>query len=306
MSGGQLSWAVVVLSWNDRENTLRCLRSLRELETAVSVICVDNGSSDGSADAIRSAHPEVRLIENATNLGFAGGANAGIRNAIEDGTDWVVLLNNDAVPAAHAIDAFDQAAREHPAAGVLSGKLYMGDPPSQRLWFAGARAHPGLGYAGKPRGWGKPDGERYDRLEPTGRAAGAFMAVAAGVVERVGGFDEGLFAYVEDVDYSVRVRQAGFEVLFVPEAKAWHRVSASTGGELSSTHSVYYGCRNSILVAERHRPLPFPLRSARRLFILAVFAAHGLRRSNREEALAAVWDGYRDAGRGRRGEWSRS
>jgi GT2 family glycosyltransferase len=295
-------WTVVVVSWNGREDTLECLGSLnRNTGEDVAVVCVDNGSQDGTAEAVRRDHPEVALVENGRNLGFAGGSNVGIRHGLEAGSQWILLLNNDATIAPEAVVAFGRAAGDHPHAGVLAGKiLFRG--PGDRVWFAGARSWPGLGYSGRPRGWGKRDGQRYGRVEPTGRAAGAFMAMSRAALEAIGPLDEDLFAYVEDVEWCARARRAGFEVLFVPDAVAWHRVSASTGGELTSTHNVYYGCRNSVLVAERHRPLPRPLKWARRSFILAIFAAHALRRENRREALAAVLEGYRDALRGRSGE----
>ena len=116
------TWTIVVLSWNGREDTLACLRSLQRIErTDVSVVCVDNGSSDGSVEAVREQFPEVELIENGRNLGYAGGNNVGIRRALEAGAGWVVLLNNDATLAPDAIDAFERAATEHPRAGLLSG-----------------------------------------------------------------------------------------------------------------------------------------------------------------------------------------
>ena len=82
------------------------------------------------------------------------------------------------------------------------------------------------------------------------------MAVSRAAIEAVGLLDEELFAYVEDVDWSLRVRAAGFEVLFVPDARAWHAVGGSTGGEYGvSTHTLYYGVRNTVVVCERHAPL---------------------------------------------------
>jgi GT2 family glycosyltransferase len=297
------AWWLIVLSWNGREDTLACLASLAALRGEhTEVVVVDNGSTDGSVQAVRAAHPKVHVVENGRNLGFAGGNNAGLRHAFEQGGQWAVLVNNDATLAPDAIDRLRRAAVEHPAAGMLAGKVFFDEPPD-RIWFAGQRFWPAFGYSGRPRGYGRRDGPRYRRAYRTDRAAGAFMAVSRRVVDAVGLLDDDLFAYVEDVDWCCRARAAGFEIWFVPDALAWHRVSASTGGERASTHALYYGVRNTIAVSERHLPLPRLLRDIRRWLILAVFLFQAFALSERRRPFAAaVRDGYRDALAGRFGE----
>jgi GT2 family glycosyltransferase len=295
-------WAIVVLSWNGRDDTLACLRSLRAVDwPRLDVICVDNGSADGSAAAVRGQFPEVRLIENGSNLGFAGGNNVGIRAALERGADWVLLLNNDATLARDAVRELDAAARARPRAGVLGGKVLFADPPDQ-VWFAGQRFNAALGYSGRPRGYRKPDGPRYSQVEAVDRVVGACMAVSRALTEAVGLFDEDLFAYVEDVDWSLRAREAGFEVLLVPKARAWHRVAASSGGAASSATSMYYGVRNTIIVCERHRPLPLGLRELRRAVVAGTFAARAALGDARGPMLRAVFEGASDARHGRLGQ----
>jgi len=295
------AWHAVVLSWNGREDTLRCLESLSSVEQAdLEIICVDNGSTDGSQRAVRERFPHVFLIEAGVNLGYSGGNNLGIRHALEHGARWVVLVNNDASVAPDVIEGFARAARERPRAGILAGKVYRADRP-QTIWFAGQRVSELLGYSGRPRGHGRPDGPRYSRIAPTGRAVGALMAISREAIEAVGLLDEELFAYVEDVDWALRVRAAGFEVVFAPDARAWHRVSASTGGEAASTHTLYYGARNTVTVLERRRPLGSVGTALRRVAILTLFFLHALTRSNRHEALRAVREGFDDARGGRLG-----
>jgi GT2 family glycosyltransferase len=292
-------WHAIVLSWNGREDTERCLGALAKVtEPQVEVVCVDNGSTDGSVEGVRDRHPEVHLIENGRNLGFSGGCNVGIRWALDQGAEWVVLVNNDVVVAPDAIAGFAAAAEGHPEAGVMSGKLYFADRPG-RIWYAGQRFLAWLGYSGRHRGQGRRDGPRYGRVTATDRATGALMAVSSAAIEEIGLLDEDLFAYVEDVDFSLRARAGGFEVLFVPAARAWHRVGASSAG---AAHNSYYGTRNMVAVCERHRPLPPPLSWLRRGVILATFAAYALRQPNRRAALTAVREGYRDARAGRLGQ----
>lgn len=295
------AWYAVVLSWNGREDTLRCLDSLAAVTgPPIRVVCVDNGSTDGSVEAIRKRHPEVHVIENGANLGFSGGNNVGLRWALDQGASWLGLVNNDAVVAQDTFAGFAKVAAARPQAGALAGKLYLTERPD-RIWFAGQRYLTWLGYSGRARGLGRPDSERYRRVVPTDRAAGGLMAVSRRAIDRAGLLDEDLFAYVEDVDWSLRIREAGFQVLLAPEARAWHRVAGSTGGA-SSTHNLYYGTRNTIVVCERHRPLIAPLAWVRRAIVLSTFAAHALSRPNRRAALAAVREGYRDARAGRLGE----
>jgi GT2 family glycosyltransferase len=293
-------WYAVVLSWNGREDTLDCLASLRDAMAESNVICVDNGSTDGSQAAVRTHFPNMHLIEAGQNLGYAGGNNLGIRRAVELGATWVVLVNNDATVAPDVIGGFQSAAALSPRAGILAGKVYFADRPS-KIWFAGQRVSLLTGYSGRPRGYGREDAARYQRVERTGRAVGALMAVSREAIELVGLFDEALFAYVEDVDWALRVRAAGLDVVFAPDARAWHRVSASTGGESRSTHTFYYGARNTVVVLERHRPLPLPGTIARRVAILCTFLLHALIKPNRGAAIRATADGFRDALRGRMG-----
>ncbi len=299
--GAPHGWFAIVLSWNGLEDTLRCLESLSHVEHPdLPIICVDNGSTDGSQAAVRERFPQVELIEAGANVGYSAGNNLGIRRALERGASWVVLVNNDARVAPDVVEGFARAAREYPGAGILAGKVYRDERP-QKIWFAGQRVSELLGYSGRPRGYGRSDGPRYSRIAPTGRAVGALMAVSRQATETVGLLDESLFAYVEDVDWALRVRGAGLEVIFAPDARAWHRVSASTGGESSSTHSLYYGVRNTVAALERRRPLGSLGTELRRAVILISFVLHALARSNRSEALRAVRAGFADARKGRLG-----
>jgi GT2 family glycosyltransferase len=295
-------WAIVVLSWNGRADTLVCLESLDAVEwPALDLICVDNGSTDSSPSAVRERFPAVTLIENGQNLGYSGGNNVGIRAAFERGADWVLLVNNDATLAADAVRELDAVACARPRAGILGGKVLLSDP-TDRVWFAGQRFNARLGYSGRPRGYRKADGPRYADVRAVDRVVGACMAVSRGLVEAVGLFDEELFAYVEDVDWALRARRAGFEVLIVPKARAWHRIAGSSGGESASTTSMYYGVRNTIVVSERYRPLPVGLREARRLVVAGSFAARALLGDARGAMLRAVLEGARDAHLGKLGK----
>jgi GT2 family glycosyltransferase len=163
--------------------------------------------------------------------------------------------------------------------------------------YAGGRVNLALGYWGRQDGFGERDDGRFEDLRDVERATGAAMAVSRAAIERAGLLDESLFAYAEDAEWCIRIRRAGFGVVFVPGAKAWHVGSASTGGLMSPT-SLYYNARNMIAVAERHHPLPPGLRGIRRATIVGA----NLLAARSPEAARAVVAGWRDARRGRLGK----
>jgi GT2 family glycosyltransferase len=285
-----MSVAAVVVSWNGRDDTLDALESLRGIDTVV----VDNGSVDGSADAIAERFPEVELIRAGVNLGFAGGNNAGIRRALDRGADWVLLVNNDATVEPGIVEALAAAAESRPDAGVLACKVLFAD--SDRLWYAGAGFNPYLGRSRHER-FGKPD--EPGTLRDTVRATGAGMAVSRAAIEKAGLLDEEFFLYAEDLEWCLRIKAAGFAVVYVPEARVRHRVTAASGGAGSPTAS-YYEARNVLAVVERHRPLPRGLTGARRALVVAPRVALAARRPRSAYAALRGWRDYRKGRLGRR------
>lgn len=291
--------AVVVLSWNGREETLACLRSLARVESEqLDVIVVDNASTDGSADAVAGEFPRVELVRNERNLGFAGGMNAGAARAREQGAEHVVLLNNDTEVEPGFVEALVAEAERRPEAAALCSKILFDDPPGV-IWYAGARFDPRRGWQGRHDGYGRPDGPEFEDVRETERACGAAMLVPLRVVDELGLFDEELFAYAEDADWSLRAREAGYRLFVVPASRVRHKVSSATGGE-GSAGALYYSVRNLLAVCERHAPLG-PLGTARRRTVVVGAHAAMQLRAGRLAGLRAVWDGYRDFRRGRFG-----
>jgi GT2 family glycosyltransferase len=295
--------AVVVLTWNGRDDTLACLRSLARVEAPrLRIVVVDNGSSDGTVEAVRQEFPEAEVIDNGENLGFAAGNNAGIGRALELGASHVLVLNNDVeVDPGFAAALLDEAGRR-PDAASLGSKILFAEP-RDLLWFAGASFDPRRGYNGRQRGYRERDDGRYEAVVETDRACGAAILVPRQVLEEVGVFDPQLFLYFEDTDWSLRARAAGRRHYVVPASKVWHKVSVASGGESSPT-ALYYGTRNSIAVAERHAPLGRLGTWRRRLVVLATLLLQALRSGRRAAGVAAVLEGFRDAAArrlGRRG-----
>jgi GT2 family glycosyltransferase len=281
--------AVVVLSWNGREDTLACLRSL-EGEGA-DVIVVDNASEDGSADAVSG----VELIRNDRNLGYAGGMNVGLRAALERGADAVLLLNNDVEVEPGAIAAL---ARSSEGAGAVCPLITFADDP-ETVWYAGASFDARRGYNGRHRGFRESATSFAERTQ-TDRACGAAMLIPRRALEQVGELDEELFAYQEDTDWSLRAKAAGLAVLVEPAARVRHKVSAATGGEGSPT-ALYYSVRNTLALCERHAPLGRLGTWRRRLVVLAALTGQAFLAHGQIARLRGVRDGWRDFRAGRFG-----
>jgi len=291
------SVAVVVLSWNDRELTVRCLDSLASVTYPdVRVILVDNGSNDDTVEVVARTYPEVELVRLSTNRGFAGGVNAGIEAALRGDAGHVFLLNNDATVEPGVLQPLVGAVSRSVGA-ACSQILQEG---SGTIWYAGARYDPRRGHQGRHTGYGRPALAETIAPYPTDRGCGGAMLIPRAALERVGLLDEALFAYAEDVDWSLRARALGLEILVVPASIVHHRVSAASGGA-SSPATLYYALRNGLVVAERYAPRGRLRTLGRRAEAFSAFVVQALRSGSRVAGLRAVLQGLRDASRRRLG-----
>jgi GT2 family glycosyltransferase len=243
---------IVILNWNGANDTVACLVSLERISYANFRTCVvDNGSVDNSVAAIRTNFPDIELIETGLNLGFAAGNNVGIRRALESGADYVLLLNNDTEVDPGLLDAFVAAARQRPDAGVFSAKIYFHAEP-RRVWYAGSAWNPAAARFDQ-LGEGVLDDGRpaFTTMAETAYACGCAFFVPAARFRELGLLDEDFFLYFEETDWCFRARAAGHPSIFVPDAKLWHKVSVSFGGE-GSPLALYFLTRNRLLWARKH------------------------------------------------------
>ncbi len=224
----ELRLAIVILTWNGRDDTLACLRSLRgEVGPGDAVIVCDNGSTDGTEAAVRSAHPWVEFIQNGGNVGFAAGNNPGLRVALDRGYRWAMLLNNDTTVPTGTLDALVAHGDAHPSLGAIQPLLVSAADPT-RIDSAGHQlfrcpgaidALMGLPIAAAPR-------------EPTEvfGACGAAALLRADALRRAGPLDEDYFVLNEDVDLMFRIRLAGYDVHLLPTVRVLHKRGISAGG----------------------------------------------------------------------------
>lgn len=282
---------VVILNWNGRDLTLRCLEDLQKSSyPAVECVIVDNGSTDGSPDAIAGAHPDVTMIRNPTNLGWAGGSNQGIAWGLAHGADYLLMLNNDAWGEPPMISNLVGAATKLQNKAVAIPKIYLGSDPT-RFWFAVGRVNFWTGLFSNPA-YNQVDHSQFDSIPEAEYASGCCMLIPREIVERVGGFDHSFFSYVEDVEWSIRCRRAGFRLVLCPDAKVWHDVSVT--GKKRPAMMRYYLTRNHLWTLRRHAGfLQFacalallPLRSLVRLFRLAA--------AGDAKSIAAEFRGLKD------------
>jgi GT2 family glycosyltransferase len=130
---------IIVLNWNGKADTVECLRSLGAIAYPnFEVVVVDNGSQDDSVKTIRQSFPDLQIMETGANLGYAGGNNVGIREAMNRGAEYLLLLNNDTVVDGRMLQAFVQAARDFPDGALYAAKVYYYGEPT-KIWYAGAK-----------------------------------------------------------------------------------------------------------------------------------------------------------------------
>jgi GT2 family glycosyltransferase len=236
---------VVVPNWNGGSLTLECLRSLAVVQRPLlEVVVMDNGSSDGSPDAIRAAHPAVQVIELGDNTGFVGAANAGLEHARRLGAAYALLLNNDSTVADDAIALLVDALEQAPEAAAAGPTIYYHDRP-QVIWSAGGSID---WRRGQTRMLGLDESERGQfGAEPRSVpfVTGCVLLLRLAQIERVGAFDERFFAYYEETEWCVRCARQGGRILHVPRAHAWHRISAEAREASPLVH--YYMARNRLL-----------------------------------------------------------
>lgn len=239
--------AVLVLNWNGLADTVECLSSLKKQSYEnLCIYLVDNASSDESVWHIREKYPDIIIIENDRNLGFAGGNNVGIRRALSDGSDYTLLLNNDIIfRQKNAIENLVQTMEINSDIGILS-PLILELANDGSVWFERGVINWSTGFVGHifttPNNF---------QLINNDYVPFASVLIRADVFEDVGLLPEEYFLYYEDADYCLAVRDVGYKVMTDRSCKVYHKVSSSAGkthGPISS----YYVARNRWLFARHH------------------------------------------------------
>ncbi len=233
---------IVIPNWNGRHMLEICLPSLyNQRFDNFTVIVVDNGSTDGSADYLRNNYPQVEVIELQENCGFSAAVNRGIEAGRRE---WVLLLNNDIEMAPNCLGHLSLQAASEPQIRMFALKMLS---YADRTVLDGAGDGVLRGGVGYRLGTMEPDSGKYNlKREVFGACAGAALYHRT-LFNRVGLFDEEFFAYLEDVDFNLRAVRAGIRCCYVPEAVVYHMGSATSGSKINKL-TVRLTTRNNIFV----------------------------------------------------------
>lgn len=252
--------SIIILTTNALAMTKEQLLDVAKLDTRnldVECLVVDNGSKDGTEEAIKNyklSNMGYKFIQSGANLGFAGGNNVGIKDALKRKFDYIILMNNDLILQKDIVVKLVDFMDKNANVGVASPKMYFAkgyefhkdrykeSEKGKVLWYAGGIIDKQNVYTSH-RGVDEVDHGQYDKIEETDVANGACVIIRQEVFKKIGLPDDSFFLYWEDADFSERVRRSGFKVVYYPKTWMWHKVSASTGGSGSPTND-YFLIRN--------------------------------------------------------------
>lgn len=247
----QPSVYIILLNYNNEHFTLDCLRSLEHVTyTNIVPVVVDNCSKQESVQAIRQAYPDLKIIEAGDNLGFTGGNNLGIRYALEQNADYVMLLNNDTIVAPDMFDIMVDVMEKDPSIGVSGPMIYFYDAPDT-IWSiaGGINWKTGTTYM---IGLYESDNGQYGTTPQTADfITGCALLVRREVWEKVGLLDDNFFIYYEETEWCVRAGRAGYKLVYIPEAMMWHKIPLEA--RASSAWAYYYMTRNRLLFLKKTR-----------------------------------------------------
>src|SRR5262245_10945590 len=243
---------LLILTWNRRDDVLRCVASLPRLTYPnVTPVVIDNASQDDTVAAVQARHPQLTILAQRRNLGYAGGNNAGIRWALEYGADYVQLINSDTEVTPELTGELVRVAETDPHIAVVGCRnLLMEDPA--RLWGAYSTITYGP-FLVRSDGAGAADGPRWQQVRDVDAVIGNGYLWRRAALEQIGLLDEAFFGYHEDVEWCVRARQAGWRVVYAGSAAIVHRGgSSSKPGHARIFPARYFLGRNGVAFVRRY------------------------------------------------------
>jgi len=239
---------ISVLNWRNPEDTAACVASLHDLDYPNKrIIVVNNGDQRTLLPAIDTFKDQVTIVHNGGNRGYCGGNNQVVARALEDRAAYVWFFNSDAVAEPRCLSRLVEAAERHPEVGLLSPVIYS-QQDRRRVWNAGGWYDVGQ------TGWGWfDDPDRAGRIAAAHpdafMLAGTALLVRTAAARAMGVLDERLFAYFEDVDYSIRAQRANLARSLVTDGSVYHSHGLT---DLPSRHACYYTSRNEVLLWRKH------------------------------------------------------
>lgn len=241
--------AIVMVNYNGKKFQNETLRSIEKFSYKnYKVIIVDNASTDGSVQACKKEFPWVYFIELGRNTGVAHGNNVGIKYALKNNFEYVLLLNNDVEMQA---DILERLLNDASNTTITVPKIYYFDK-KKVIWSAGGFVNWDTGCP-QHLGYNKVDGPMFNKKMEVECAPTCCMLIHRDIFQKVGFMDPAYFLYYDDTDFCLRAVDRGIKILYIPEAVMWHKVHSSTGGKSISKISVYYMSRNRLYLLKKNK-----------------------------------------------------
>jgi GT2 family glycosyltransferase len=287
------SVGVVIVNHNLKDSLRETLLSLRKINYPdLKIVVSDNASSDGAQ--------EVHLLAHAEEQGYARAASLGMAWLV-DKTKYIFSTTNDVIFDPEMINVLVDHAEKDPKAGVLGTRIYFFDRPDM-LWHAGGVVNPLHGHT-RHIGWERKDHPRYGKVRECAFVTGCGYLLRSEVLKKVGFFREDFVFYSEDAELCYRFRGAGYKVLYIPEAKMWHK----TGTTLAKNRPVQlrYSTRNQLYLMQTHRVGVYPLSLLVNIFVVSTFKMGLFAVLLKWKNSVGIYQGVRDWQQGKLG-WIRS
>ena len=244
--------AIIILNWNGWRDTIECLNSITKVSYPnYQVILVDNHSIDGSVEKIRHYFPNIDIIQNDKNLGFAEGNNVGIREALRTKAEYLFILNNDTILDPFIFSHLLKKVKLNAGRVILSPRVYSYSSPKD-ISFGGAHWIPEKARFLTLHSLNNHFVDSESTIYQTDFAMGCAMFFSRNILTHIGFFDSKFFLNWDEVDWCTRARQAGIPIYHIPAAKVWHKGSSTFKNKTKLGTAQYYLTRNWLLWIEKH------------------------------------------------------
>jgi hypothetical protein len=243
---------IILVNYNGFEDTVECIKSIKKNEYKnYKIIVVDNASTDLSGGKLLRLYEKdekVHVLESHCNGGFSAGNNIGIHYAKKNGADYVMLLNNDTSVDRHFLSEIVNVAISGDKPAIYTGKiLYYYEP--EKIWYAGGLYSKWKGTASHI-GVGQVDNGQFETKRSIDFCCGCYLFMNINLFNKLGELSEEFYLYSEDVDYSLRAKENGIQIIYCPQSFIYHKISAATS-QISDVVQ-YYMVRNRFLVIKKH------------------------------------------------------
>jgi hypothetical protein len=279
------SLAIILVNWKNYKDTEKCLSSLYKcVYHNFKIIVVDNESDPANSQDLKVQFPNIELLKSYENLGFTGGNNLGIKHAINQGADYVMLLNNDTIVENNFISPLLNHLEQNPKVGAVQPKIFLLNDP-KTIWNAGGQLNSSI-MTTSSIGHNETDHGQYESPQTLDWITGCCILLRSEVINNVGMLNEQFFAYYEDVDWSLRIRDYGWQLMIEPESIIYHKAGASGKSEIKSRQGTlspiihFFNIRNHLYLIRIHKSgistlIPVFLVVGKSLLYMSYFAIRG-------------------------------